>query len=159
MVRPNTEMRFRVNTVPGDGIQTGRRELMGRKRYAYAELIMRTGSRVTRRITTQQLRRPLKMDIADELRNAFSTKMYVTATEHSPHENKHRDWAHEEAGLLREAEKKGKVIRPRVDGGQEEDEIKKARLPRASGPRDSGRGHGRRESVRLAPVVLLNVVS
>jgi enoyl-CoA hydratase/carnithine racemase len=155
-----TEMHFRVNMVPGDGIQTVWRELMGRKRYAYAELtgevitarkalalgmvneilpdteaayaraweiaelIMRTGSRVTRRITTQQLRKPWKQDIADELRNAFSSEMYVTATEHSPHENKYWDWAHEEAGLVREAEKKGKVIRPRVDGGQEEDEIK-----------------------------------
>ena len=155
-----TEMHFRVNMVPGDGIQTAWRELMGRKRYAYAELtgevitarkalalgmvneicpdtesayaraqeiaelIMRTGSRVTRRITVQQLRRPWKIDIADELRNAFSTEMYVTATEHSPHENKYWDWAHEEAGLVREAEKRGKVIRPRVDGGQEEDEIK-----------------------------------
>ena len=155
-----TEMHFRVNMVPGDGIQTAWRELMGRKRFAYAELtgqvitarkaleygmvneilpdteaayaraweiaelIMRTGSRVTRRITTQQLRKPWKQDIADELRNAFSSEMYVTATEHSPHENKYWDWAHEEAGLVREAEKKGKVIRPRVGGGQEEDEIK-----------------------------------
>jgi enoyl-CoA hydratase/carnithine racemase len=146
--------------VPGDGIQTVWRELMGRKRYAYAELtgevitarkalalgmvneilpdteaayaraweiaelIMRTGSRVTRRITTQQLRKPWKQDIADELRNAFSSEMYVTATEHSPHENKYWEWAHEEAGLVRAAEAKGKVIRPRVDGGQEEAEIK-----------------------------------
>ena len=153
-------MHFRVNMVPGDGIQTAWRELMGRKRYAYAELIsevitarkalalgmvneicpdtelayaraqeiaeliVRTGSRGTPRITTQQLRRPWKIDIADELRNAFSTEMYVTATEHSPHENKYWDWAHEEADLVMEAEKKGKVIRPRVDGGQEEDEIK-----------------------------------
>jgi hypothetical protein len=79
---------------------------------------------VTRRITTQQIRRPWKMDIADELRNAFSTEMFVTATEHSPHENKYWDWAQEEAKLVLEAEKKGKVIRPRVSGGQEEDEIK-----------------------------------
>jgi enoyl-CoA hydratase/carnithine racemase len=155
-----TEMHFRVNMVPGDGIQIAWRELMGRKRFAYAELtgeiitarkalalglvneicpdvdsahdraqeiaelIMRTGSRVTRRITTQQLRRPWKMDIADELRNAFSTEMYVTATEQSPHENKYWDWAHEEADAVRAAEKKGKIIRPRVGGAVEEDEIK-----------------------------------
>lgn len=155
-----TEMHFRVNMVPGDGIQIAWRELMGRKRYAYAELtgeiitarkalelgmvneicpdvescyqraweiaelIMRTGSRVTRRITTQQLRKPWKEDISNELRNAFSTEMYVTATEHSPHDNIYWDWAHEEAELVKAAEKKGKVIRPRVDGGQEEDEIK-----------------------------------
>ena len=118
-----TEMHFRVNMVPGDGIQIAWRELMGRKRYAYAELtgeiitarkalalglvneicpdvescykraweiaelIMRTGSRVTRRITTQQLRKPWKEDIANELRNSFAAEMYVTATEHSPHES------------------------------------------------------------------------
>ena len=73
---------------------------------------------------TQQLRKPWKQDIADELRNAFSSEMYVTAAEHSPHENKYWDWAHEEAQLVREAEKRGKVIRPRVDGGREEDEIR-----------------------------------
>ena len=156
-----TEMHFRVNMVPGDGIEIAWRELMGRKRFAYAELtgeiitarkalaygmvneivpgdveacykraweiaelIMRTGSRVTRRITVQQLRRPWKMDIADELRNAFSSEMYVTATEHSPHENKYWDWAQEEAKLVLAAEKKSKVVRPRVNGGKEEDEIK-----------------------------------
>jgi hypothetical protein len=89
-----------------------------------AELIMRTGSRVTRRITTQILRKPWKEDIANELRHSFSTEMYVTATEHSPHEVNYWHWAHEEAELVRKAEKKGKVIRPRVNGGQEEDEIK-----------------------------------
>jgi enoyl-CoA hydratase/carnithine racemase len=155
-----TEMHFRVNMVPGDGIQIAWRELMGRKRYAYAELtgeiitarkalalgmvneicpdvescykraweiaelIMCTGSRVTRRITTQQLRMAWKEDIARELRNSFSTEMYVTATEHSPHDNFYWEWAHEEAKLVLEAEKKSKVIRPRVNGGQEEDEIK-----------------------------------
>ncbi len=155
-----TEMHFRVNMVPGDGIQIAWRELMGRKRYAYAELtgevitarkalqlgmvneickdteacykraweiaelIMRTGSRVTRRITTQQLRKAWKEDIANELRNSFSTEMFVTATEHSPHDNIYWQWAHEEAELVRAAERKGKIIRPRVGGGQEEDEIR-----------------------------------
>jgi enoyl-CoA hydratase/carnithine racemase len=155
-----TEMHFRVNMVPGDGIQIAWRELMGRKRYAYAELtgeiitarkalalgmvneicpdvescydraweiaelIMRTGTRVTRRITTQILRQPWKEDIAKELRGSFATEMFVTATEHSPHDNCYWEWANEEAKLYREAEKKGKIIRPRVNGGQEEDEIK-----------------------------------
>ncbi|NDL62079.1 enoyl-CoA hydratase/isomerase family protein [Acerihabitans arboris] len=155
-----TDMHFRVNMVPGDGIGIAWRELMGRKRYAYAELtgeiitarkalslgmvneicpdtescyarareiaelIMRTGTRVTRRITTQQLRKAWKEDIANELRNAFSTEMFVTATEHSPHEVNYWHWAHEEAELVKAAEKKGKVVRPRVNGGQEEDEIK-----------------------------------
>ncbi|MDC7125594.1 MAG: enoyl-CoA hydratase/isomerase family protein [Spirochaetales bacterium] len=155
-----TEMHFRVNMVPGDGIQFAWRELMGYKRYAYAELtgeiitarkalqlgmvneicedteacykraheiaelIMRTGSRVTRRITTQQIRAPWKKIIASEARNAFSTEMFVTATEHSPHDNYFWDWAHEEAELVKKAEKMGKVVRPRVNGGQFEDEIK-----------------------------------
>lgn len=155
-----TEMHFRVNMVPGDGIQIAWRNLMGRKRFAYAELtgeiitarkalalgmvneicedteacykraweiaelIMHTGSRVTRRITTQQLRKAWKEDIANELRQSFSTEMYVTATEHSPHEVGYWDWAHEEADKVRAAEKKGKVVRPRLNGGEEEEEIK-----------------------------------
>ncbi|WP_316859313.1 enoyl-CoA hydratase/isomerase family protein [uncultured Cohaesibacter sp.] len=155
-----TEMHFRVNMVPGDGIQIAWRELMGRKRYAYAELtgeiitarkalqlgmvneictdteaaykraweiaelIMHTGTRVTRRMTVQQLRKPWKEDIANELRNAFSTEMFVTATEHSPHTVNFWQDAQEEAKLVMAAEKKGKVVRPRLDGGQEEDEIK-----------------------------------
>ncbi len=155
-----TEMHFRTNMVPGDGVQIAWRELMGRKRYAYAELtgeiitarkalalgmvneicadtdaaygraweiaelIMRTGTRTTRRITTQILRQKWKEDIAKELRNAFSTEMFVTATEHSPHEADYWQRAKDEAALVMAAEKKGKVIRPRIDGGQEEDEIK-----------------------------------
>jgi len=155
-----TDMHFRVNMVPGDGIQIAWRELMGRKRFAYAELtgeiitarkalalglvneicpdvescykraweiaelIMHTGTRMTRRITTQILRKPWKEDIANEIRHSFATEMFVTATEHSPHEIGYWDWAHEEAALVLEAEKKGKVIRPRIDGGREEDEIK-----------------------------------
>jgi enoyl-CoA hydratase/carnithine racemase len=155
-----TEMHYRVNMVPGDGIQIAWRELMGRKRYAYAELtgeiitarkalelgmineickdteaaysraheiaelIMSLGTRTTRRITTQTLRKCWKEDIANELRAGFSTEMYVTATEHSPHEANFWQWAHEEAELVKAAEKKGKVVRPRVNGGQEEDPIK-----------------------------------
>ena len=37
-------MHFRTNMVPGDGIQIAWRELMGRKRFAYAEL---TGEIIT----------------------------------------------------------------------------------------------------------------
>jgi enoyl-CoA hydratase/carnithine racemase len=154
-----TEMHFRTNMVPGDGIQIAWRELMGRKRYAYAELtgeiitarkalelgmineicndteaaysraqeiaklILSLGTRTTRRITTQVLRKPWKEDIANELRQGFSSEMFVTATDHSPHEANYWNWAHEEAELVKAAEKKGKVIRPRIDGGQEEDEI------------------------------------
>jgi hypothetical protein len=85
---------------------------------------MCTGTRVTRRITTQILRKAWKEDIANEVRNSFSTEMYVTATEHSPHTVNFWQDAHEEAELVRKAEKRGKVIRPRVNGGKEEDEIK-----------------------------------
>jgi enoyl-CoA hydratase/carnithine racemase len=155
-----TDMHFRVSMVPGDGIQIAWRELMGRKRFAYAELtgeiitarkalalgmvneicpdtescykraweiaelIMHTAPRVTRRVTVQQLRKAWKEDIAQELRNSFSTEMYVTATEHSPHTVNFWLDAHEEAELVKKAEKNGKIIRPRINGGQEEIEIK-----------------------------------
>ncbi len=155
-----TEMHFRVNMVPGDGIQIAWRELMGRKRFAYAELtgevitarkaleygmvneicedveaaydraheiaelIMRAGTRQTRRLTVQQLRKPWKEDIANEVRNAFATEMWNTATEHSPHTVNYWEWAHEEAELVKAAEKEGKVIRPRIDGGEAETPIK-----------------------------------
>nr|WP_321483664.1 enoyl-CoA hydratase/isomerase family protein [uncultured Cohaesibacter sp.] len=155
-----TEMHFRTNMVPGDGVQIAWRELMGRKRFAYAELtgeiitarkalelgmvneicddvdaaykraweiaelIMCTGTRVTRRMTVQQLRKPWKEDISNELRNAFSTEMFVTATDHSPHEAKYWDDAKEEAALVRKAEAEGKVVRPRLGGGEFETPIK-----------------------------------
>lgn len=155
-----TEMHFRINMAPGDGVQIVWRELMGRKRYAYAELtgqiitarkaleygmineiqpdletcykraweiaelIMLSGTRVTRRITTQILRAPWKMDISWELRHSFSTEMYVTATQQSPHDNAYWRGAKEEAAAVIAAEKKGKVIRPRVGPFIEEDEIK-----------------------------------
>lgn len=155
-----TDMHFRINMAPGDGIQIAWRELMGRKRFAYAELtgqiitarkaleygmvneiqpdleacykraweiaelIMLSGTRVTRRITTQILRAPWKMDVSWELRHGFSTEMYVTATENSPHDNMHWKGAQEEAAAVMAAEKKGKVVRPRVGPFIEEDEIK-----------------------------------
>lgn len=155
-----TEMHFRINMVPGDGIQIVWRELMGRKRFAYyeltgailtarkaleygmvneiladteacykrgweiAELIMLSGTRVTRRVTTQILRTPWKEDVAKECRLAFATEMYVTATEKSPHDNMLWRGAHLEADAVLAAEKKGKIVRPRVGEFIEEDEIK-----------------------------------
>jgi enoyl-CoA hydratase/carnithine racemase len=95
-----------------------------KRAWEIAELIMSTASRVTRRITTQQLRKPWKAEIAEEVRNSFATEMYVTATEHSPHTVNFWQDAHEEAELVKKAEKKGKIIRPRINGGQEETEIK-----------------------------------
>ncbi len=155
-----TEMHFRTNMVPGDGIQIAWRELMGRKRFAYAELtgqiitakmaleygmineicedvdaaykraweiaelIMHAAGRTTRRITTQILRKPWKEDIANELRASFASEMWVTATDHSPHEAKYWDDAHEEARLVLAAEKEGKVVRPKIGGGEFEVAIK-----------------------------------
>ena len=89
-----------------------------------AELIMLSGTRVTRRITTQILRAPWKKDISWELRHSFSTEMYVTVTQHSPHDNMYWRGAKEEAAAVLAAEKKGKIVRPRVGEFVEEDEIK-----------------------------------
>lgn len=155
-----TEMHFRINMAPGDGVQIAWRELMGRKRYAYAELtgeiitarkaleygmcneiqpdvdtaykrcweiaelIMLSGTRVTRRITTQILRAPWKQDISWELRHSFSTEMYVTVTQNSPHDCMYWRGAKAEAEAVMAAEKKGKVVRPRVGEFIEEDLIK-----------------------------------
>ena len=153
-------MHFRINMAPGDGIQIAWRELMGRKRYAYAELtgqiitarkaleygmineiqpdletaytraweiaelIMLSGTRVTRRITTPILRAPWKRDYAWEGKAAFATEMWVTATEHSPHDNSYWHGAKLEAEAAMAAEKKGMVVRPRIGEFKEEFEIK-----------------------------------
>ena len=155
-----TEMHFRLNMMPGDGIQTVWRELMGRKRFAYAELtgeiitakkalewgmineilpdtesayrraheiadlIMHSGNRLTRRLTTQQLRLKWKQDYATELRTGFSTEMYCTAIENSPHDNIYWEGAVAEARAVMAAEKKGKVVKPRMGAFIEEDIIK-----------------------------------
>jgi len=155
-----TEMHFRINMAPGDGVQIAWRELMGRKRFAYAELtgqiitarkaleygmineiqpdletayaraweiaelIMLSGTRVTRRVTTQILRAPWKQDISWELKSSFATEMWVTATENSPHDNTLWAGACAEAEAVMAAEKKGLVVRPRVGEFKEETEIK-----------------------------------
>lgn len=155
-----TEMHFRVNMMPGDGIQTVWRELMGRKRFAYAELtgqiitarqalewgmineilpdtesayrraheiadlIMHSGSRLTRRLTTQQLRLKWKQDFAQELRTGFSTEMYCTLAVDSPHSGVYWEGAVAEAKAVLAAEKKGKVVKPRIGPFIEEDIIK-----------------------------------
>ncbi len=155
-----TEMHFRVNMVPGDGVQIAWRELMGRKRFAYAELtgqvitakmaleygmineickdvdaaydraweiaelIMHSGTRQTRRLTVQQLRKCWREDVANELKPGFATEMWNTATEDSPHSNVYWQGAIAEAKATMEAEKKGKVVRPRMGKFIEEDPIK-----------------------------------
>ena len=155
-----TDMHFRINMVPGDGLQIAWRELLGPRRWAYAELtgeiitarkalqygmineiqpdleaaykraweiaelIMLSGSRITRRITTQILRRPWKEVVASELRGDFATEMYSTISARSPHDNALWRGAKAEAAAVLEAEKKGKIVRPRVGPFIEEDEIK-----------------------------------
>lgn len=155
-----TEMHFRLNMVPGDGVQIAWRNLMNRKRFAYAELtgeiitakkaleygmineiqkdteacykraweiadlIMHSGTRQTRRLTTQVLRMPWKEDVAKELRGSFATEMWNTLSEDSPHNPVYWNSAVAEARANIAAEKKGKVVRPRMGEFIEEDPIK-----------------------------------
>jgi len=155
-----TDMHFRLNMMPGDGVQIPWRSLMGRKRFAYAELtgeiitarkalamgmvnevlpdleacykraweiadlIMHSGNRLTRRMATQIIRMPWKEDISKELRGSFATEMYVTAVEESPHDPFYWEGAKAEAAAVLEAEKKGKVVKPRIGPFIEEDPFK-----------------------------------
>jgi enoyl-CoA hydratase/carnithine racemase len=155
-----TDQHFRLGMVPGDGVQITWRNLMGRKRFAYAELtgeiitarkaleygmineiqanlddcykraweiaelIMRSGTRQTRRLTTSILRYPWKEDIAKELHGSFAMEMWNTRTEQSPHDPLYWESAKAEARANIEAEKKGKVVRPRLGAFVEEDPIK-----------------------------------
>lgn len=155
-----TEQHFRINMIPGDGVQIAWRELMGRKRFSYAELtgevitarkaleygmvneihkdteacykraweiadlIMHTGTRQTRRLTVQVLRRPWKKDISDELRDIFAVEMWNDVTEHSPHHPIYWEASKAQARATIEAEKKGKVVYPRLGEFVEETPIK-----------------------------------
>jgi enoyl-CoA hydratase/carnithine racemase len=154
-----TDMHYRVNMMPGDGVQIAWRELMGRKRFAYAELtgevitarkaleygmineilpdteacykraweiadlIMHSGTRLTRRMTTQIIRSAWKEDIAKELRGSFATEMYTTAVEESPHDPLYWEGAKAQAAAVLKAEKEGKIIKPRLGPFVEEDPI------------------------------------
>jgi enoyl-CoA hydratase/carnithine racemase len=156
-----TDMHFRLNMMPGDGVQIAWRELMGRKRFAYAELtgqiitakmayewgmvnevlpdteacykraweiadlIMLSGNRLSRRMTTQIIRTPWKEDIAKELRGSFATEMYTTLAEDSPHDQSYWEGAKAEGQAALAAEKKGKVVKPRVGPFIEEDPVYK----------------------------------
>lgn len=155
-----TEQHFRLNMVPGDGVQIAWRNLMGPKRFAYAELtgeiitarkalgmgmineivpdldtaykraweiaqlIMHSGTRQTRRLTTQIIRKPWKEAVANELRGSFATEMWNTLAEASPHHPVYWECAKAEAAAVRAAEKKGKIVRPRIGEFIEEDLIK-----------------------------------
>lgn len=155
-----TEQHFRLNMVPGDGVQIAWRQLMGQKRFAYAELtgeiitsrkaldwgmineilpdtdgcydraweiadlIMHSGTRQTRRLTTEIIRKPWKEAVANELYLSFSTEMYNTLSEASPHHPLYWDSACAEANAVKKAEKKGKLVKPRLGKFVEEDPIK-----------------------------------
>jgi len=95
-----------------------------KRAWEIAELIMRSGTRQTRRLTVQTLRMPWKEDVAKELRGSFATEMWNTRTEQSPHHSLYWEIAKAEARVNREAEKKGKVVRPRIGRFVEEDPIK-----------------------------------
>lgn len=144
-----SDMHFQVNMVPGDGIQIAWRELLGRKRFAYAEytgqiltakkmleygmvneviplekiydraweiaeLMMASASSATRRVTAQVLRGPWKEDLAKELRPNFGTEMWITAAEHSPHDNMFWICKTIEAEAAMEDERNGLVTYPKL---------------------------------------------
>ena len=154
-----TDTHFRLNMVPGDGIQIAWRSLMGIKRFNYAELtgeiitakkaleygmineieedvesayrraheiatlIMRSSTRQTRRLTVQIMRWPWRKQIAEELRGSFATEMWNTLSEASPHYPLYWEAAKAQARATKEAESKGKILRPRVGPFIEEDPI------------------------------------
>jgi hypothetical protein len=95
-----------------------------KRAWEIAELIMRSGTRQTRRLTTSILRYPWKEDIAKELHGSFAMEMWNTRTEQSPHDPLYWESAKAEARANIEAEKKGKVVRPRLGAFVEEDPIK-----------------------------------
>lgn len=151
------ENHFRINMVPGDGVQIPWRMFMGQKRFAYAELtgqvitarkameygmineivtdvdaafvraweiaelIMHSGTRQTRRLTTQIIRMPLKEQVAKELRGSFATEMWNTITEASPHHPVYWETAKAQAKATIAAEAKGKIVKPRIGPFVEED--------------------------------------
>ena len=155
-----TDTHFRLNMVPGDGIQIAWRSLMGIKRFNYAELtgdiitakkaldygmineieedvesayaraheiadlIMHSSTRQTRRLTVQVMRFPWRKQIADELRGSFSTEMWNTLSEASPHYPLYWECAKAQARAALEAEAQGKVLRPRMGEFKFEDPIK-----------------------------------
>jgi hypothetical protein len=94
-----------------------------KRAWELADLIMHTGTRQTRRLTVQVLRRPWKKDVADELRDTFAIEMWNTVTEQSPHHPIYWEAAKANAKAVLAAEAKGKVIYPRLGEFIEEDPI------------------------------------
>ena len=84
---------------------------------------MRSSTRQTRRLTVQIMRWPWRKQIAEELRGSFATEMWNTLSEASPHYPLYWEAAKAQARATKEAESKGKILRPRVGPFIEEDPI------------------------------------
>ena len=95
-----------------------------KRAWEIAELIMHSGTRQTRRLTVQCIRKPVKEAVANELKLGFATEMWNTITEQSPHHPIYWETAKAQARATIAAEKKGKVVRPRIGAFIEEDIIK-----------------------------------
>ena len=95
-----------------------------KRSWEIAELIMHSGTRQTRRLTVQCIRKPVKEAVANELKLGFATEMWNTITEQSPHHPIYWETAKAQARATIAAEKKGKVVRPRIGAFIEEDIIK-----------------------------------
>ena len=85
---------------------------------------MHSGTRQTRRLTVQCIRKPVKEAVADELKMGFATEMWNTITEQSPHAPIYWQTAKAQAREVMAAEKQGKVVRPRIGKFIVEDIIK-----------------------------------
>ena len=94
-----------------------------RRAHEIATLIMRSSTRQTRRLTVQIMRWPWRKQIAEELRGSFATEMWNTLSEASPHYPLYWEAAKAQARATKEAEAKGKILRPRVGPFIEEDPI------------------------------------
>jgi hypothetical protein len=95
-----------------------------KRAWEIADLIMHSANRLTRRITVQQLRLPWREAIAKELRGSFASEMYVTSVEESPHDQLYWEAAKAEGAAVTKAEKKGKIVKPRMGPFIEEDPVK-----------------------------------
>ena len=92
-----------------------------KRAWEIAELIMHSGTRQTRRLTTQIIRKPVKEAVADELKLGFATEMWNTITEKSPHDPIYWETAKAQAAAVLAAEAKGKIVKPRIGPFIEED--------------------------------------
>jgi len=69
-----------------------------------AQVLMKSATRATRRVTVQILRAPWKMAFAWELRHAFGSEMFMTLSQHPSHEDKF--WKEKTASVEKESKPK-----------------------------------------------------